>query len=90
MQSSPEVRRSSRVKPWCTSRISTSSYGNGGLRSRTFCVTSSFSRLCLFAEDLGQLPAHRFTQIVDDLIANPHRSSADDLGGLFDWLNDPI
>ena len=44
---------------------------------------------CLFAEDLGQLPEHRFTQIVDDLIANSHRSSADDLGGLFDWLNNP-
>jgi hypothetical protein len=42
---------------------------------------------CLFAEDLGQLPEHRFTQIVDDLISSPHRSSADDLGGLFDWLN---
>lgn len=44
---------------------------------------------CLFAEDLGQLPAHRFTQNVDDLVVNPHRSSADDLGGLFEWLNDP-
>jgi hypothetical protein len=43
---------------------------------------------CLFAEDLGQIPEHRFTQIVDDLVANPHRSSADDIGGLFDILND--
>jgi len=44
---------------------------------------------CLFAEDLGQLERHLFTQIVDDLIANPQRSSADDLGSLFEWLNRP-
>jgi len=44
---------------------------------------------CLFAEDLGQLPEHAFTRVLDDLIANPHRSSADDLGGLFGWLDDP-
>ncbi|MFN2466779.1 MAG: class I SAM-dependent DNA methyltransferase [Gaiellaceae bacterium] len=44
---------------------------------------------CLFAEDLGQLPEHAFTRVLDDLIANPHRSSADDLGGLFAWLDDP-
>lgn len=44
---------------------------------------------CLFAEDLGQLPAHRFTAIVNDLLANPKRSSADDLHGLFVTLNDP-
>jgi len=44
---------------------------------------------CLFAEDLGQLPAHVFTRIVDDLIAHPRRSSADDLGGLFVQLDDP-
>ena len=44
---------------------------------------------CLFAEDLGQIPEHRFTQVVEDLIANPHRSSADDLGQLFTWLNTP-
>lgn len=42
---------------------------------------------CMFAEDLGQLEAHLFTQILDDLIANPRRSSADELGGLFGWLN---
>ena len=42
---------------------------------------------CLFAEDLGQIPEHRFTRIVDELIANPSRSSADDLGQLFTWLN---
>ena len=44
---------------------------------------------CLFAEDLGQIPEHRFTQLVDDLIAQPHRSSSDDLHGLFQALNVP-
>jgi hypothetical protein len=44
---------------------------------------------CLFAEDLGQLEGHLFTRIVDDLMANPQRSSADDLGQLFEWLNRP-
>lgn len=44
---------------------------------------------CLFAEDLGQVPGHRFTQLVDELIASPHRSSADDLHGLFATLNEP-
>ena len=42
---------------------------------------------CMFAEDLGQIPEHRFTVIVDDLIADPRRSSADDLHRLFEWLN---
>lgn len=44
---------------------------------------------CMFAEDLGQLEEHLFTQIVDDLISSPQRSSADDLGALFQWLNRP-
>jgi hypothetical protein len=44
---------------------------------------------CMFAEDLGQLEEHLFTQIVDDLISTPQRSSADDLGALFEWLNRP-
>lgn len=44
---------------------------------------------CMFAEDLGQLEAHIFTRVVDELIANPQRSSADDLGGLYEWLNRP-
>jgi hypothetical protein len=44
---------------------------------------------CMFAEDLGQLEGHLFTRIVDELLANPQRSSADDLGGLFRWLNTP-
>lgn len=43
----------------------------------------------MFAEDLGQIPGHRFTRLVEDLIANPHRSSADELGRLFELLNDP-
>lgn len=44
---------------------------------------------CMFAEDLGQLEGYLFTQIVDDLIADSRRSSADDLGQLFEWLNRP-
>jgi len=44
---------------------------------------------CLFAEDLAQIPGHRFTTIVDDLIANPKRSSSNDLFGLFEALNSP-
>lgn len=44
---------------------------------------------CLFAEDLGQLEGHLFTRIVDQLIESPQRSSADDLGRLFGWLNRP-
>jgi hypothetical protein len=44
---------------------------------------------CMFAEDLGQIPGQGFTRIVDDLIANPRRSSADDLGRLFEYLDDP-
>ena len=43
----------------------------------------------MFAEALGQIPGHRFTVLVEDLIANPHRSSADELGRLFELLNDP-
>jgi hypothetical protein len=43
----------------------------------------------MFAEDLGLLPSHLFTRLLDDLIATPTRSSADELGGLFRWLNDP-
>jgi MmeI, DNA-methyltransferase domain/MmeI, N-terminal domain/MmeI, target recognition domain/MmeI, helicase spacer domain len=44
---------------------------------------------CMFAEDLGQLPGQAFTRVVDELIANPQRSSVDDLGLLFEHLNDP-
>ena len=42
---------------------------------------------CMFAEDLGQIEGYLFTRIVDQLLENPQRSSADDLGLLFDWLN---
>lgn len=44
---------------------------------------------CMFAEDLGQIPGQGFTRVVDDLIANPRRSSSDDLGRLFEYLDDP-
>ena len=44
---------------------------------------------CLFAEDLGQIPEHGFMRILDELIVQPHHSSADELGQLFDWLNRP-
>ena len=44
---------------------------------------------CMFAEDLGQIPGQGFTRVVDELIRNPQRSSADDLGRLFELLNDP-
>jgi hypothetical protein len=41
----------------------------------------------MFAEDLDQLEGRLFSRIVEDLLANRQRSSADDLGLLFDWLN---
>jgi hypothetical protein len=53
---------------------------------RDFLLQSVWS---MFAEDLGQLPAHRFTHLVDELITHPLRSSADELGQLFSWLNTP-
>jgi hypothetical protein len=43
----------------------------------------------MFAEDLGQIPGHRFTLLLEELIANRGRSSADELGRLFELLNDP-
>lgn len=43
---------------------------------------------CMFAEDLGLLPAHLFTRLVNGLITEPSRSSVDELGALFRWLND--
>jgi hypothetical protein len=42
---------------------------------------------CMFAEDLGQLESYLFTRIIDELLANHQRSSADDLGQLFEWLD---
>ena len=44
---------------------------------------------CMFAEDLGMLPAQMFTRVVDGLLREPQRSSADDLGSLFRYLNEP-
>jgi len=43
----------------------------------------------MFAEDLGQLPGRRFSVIVDELLRQRTRSSADELGRLFEILNDP-
>lgn len=40
----------------------------------------------MFAEDLHMLPSHVFTRVVHALREDPSRSSADDLGRLFDWL----
>jgi hypothetical protein len=42
---------------------------------------------CMFAEDLGQLEAQLFTRILDRLLADTQRSSVDDLGQLFTYLN---
>jgi hypothetical protein len=53
---------------------------------RDFLLQSVWS---LFAEDLGQIPEHGFTRVLEELIENPHRSSADELGQLFTWLNTP-
>ncbi len=44
---------------------------------------------CMFAEDLGQIPGRRFSRLVEELIAHPNRSSSDELGQLFTWLNTP-
>ena len=43
----------------------------------------------MFAEDLAMLPSHLFTRVLDGLIADPARSSRDDLGQLFAYLNEP-
>jgi MmeI, N-terminal domain/MmeI, helicase spacer domain len=61
--------------------------GEGDPQSRRRFVLQAV--WCMFAEDLGQIPGQGFTRVVDDLIANPRRSSADDLGRLFEYLNDP-
>jgi hypothetical protein len=61
--------------------------GEGDPQSRRRFILQSV--WCMFAEDLGQIPGHGFTRVVDDLIANPRRSSADDLGRLFEYLDDP-
>jgi hypothetical protein len=40
----------------------------------------------LFAEDVGMLPSHLLSRLLDRLIEDPERSSADDLGQLFRYL----
>ena len=40
----------------------------------------------MFAEDLGLIPEHALGRIIDSLLENPARSSADDLGRLFEFL----
>jgi len=43
----------------------------------------------MFAEDLQMLPSHVFTRVLQTLREDPSRSSADDLGQLFDYLATP-
>ena len=44
---------------------------------------------CMFAEDIGLLPKHLFTQLVDAAMKDKRRSSADELGRLFNLLSKP-
>lgn len=44
---------------------------------------------CMFAEDTGQIDQLGFTRILDGLIRDPERASEDEIGGLFEKLNDP-
>jgi hypothetical protein len=53
---------------------------------RDFVLQSVWS---MFAEDLAMLPSHLFTRVLEELLANPGRSSRDDLGQLFAYLNEP-
>lgn len=53
---------------------------------RSFLLQSVW---CMFAEDTGQLEDLGFTRLLEGLLDSPSRSSADELGGLFEWLNDP-
>lgn len=50
---------------------------------RNFILQSVWS---MFAEDLHMLPSHVFTRVVGELAADHSRSSADDLGRLFEIL----
>ncbi len=43
----------------------------------------------MFAEDMQMLPSHVFTRVLDGLLADSSRSSRDDLGQLFAYLNEP-
>jgi hypothetical protein len=53
---------------------------------RDFCLQSVW---CMFAEDLGQIEAQLFTRLVERLLEDPQRSSLDELGQLFTYLNTP-
>lgn len=43
----------------------------------------------MFAEDLHMLPSHVFTRVAQELATDASRSSADDLGRLFEYLATP-
>jgi hypothetical protein len=61
--------------------------GEGGADvRRAFLLQSVW---CMFAEDLGLIPDRRFSRAVEQLVDDPGRSSFDDLGTLFRWLNTP-
>jgi hypothetical protein len=53
---------------------------------REFCLQSVW---CMFAEDLGLIEAQLFTRLVGRLIEDPQRSSFDEIGQLFCYLNTP-
>ncbi len=59
--------------------------GSAGER-RSFLLQSVW---CMFAEDTGQINDLGFTRILQGLVDSPDRSSADDVGGLFEQLNNP-
>jgi hypothetical protein len=52
---------------------------------RSFVLQSIWA---MFAEDLAMLPSHLFTRVLDGLLADPARSSRDDLGQLFAYLDE--
>jgi hypothetical protein len=58
-------------------------------RAADLDVLRDFTLQCvwaMFAEDLHMLPSHVFTRVVGELAADTSRSSADDLGRLFEIL----
>lgn len=62
--------------------------GEGGSDVRRSFILQTI--WCMFAEDLGLIPEHRFTRTVERLLSDPSRSSVDDLGnGIFHWLATP-
>lgn len=61
-------------------------------RAADFDVLRDFILQCvwaMFAEDLHMLPSHVFTRVIHELMTDPSRSSADDLGQLFQYLATP-